>query len=398
MKHVATAFLFLFLLASTSLVAQIEFKKSFFIDNSGNKTDCLIKDQDWKSNPVTFDYKLSQTETLQTARIESVQEFQVGDYTRYIRKNVEIDRWDKFSSPSTQKYPICKSETLFLKVLVDGAATLYSYSDGSFNTYFYVIDGKNPEQLIQKQYVVNTAGKEVVYRNDLYKKQLEASISGDAVKEAEINNLGYFKNDFVKIFEKYNQSKGDSITVIPTRKVGIHISPRIGVNLNTVDVNYIPVDGYGYDFGIKPNLRVGVEVEAVLPFNRGKWAIAFEPAYTSYKADGDGTDWTSSIDYQALEVSLVARYYMFLDEKSKLFVNAGFVYSADLNDSKYGPSRRPTPVDIDMNPQFILGAGYKYNKISAEFRYLENQGMVRNQATWRAHYSSYAFILGYEIF
>ena len=398
MRNFATALLVLFTLFTSSLVAQIAFKPASFLDNNGNKTDCLIKDLDWKANPVSFEYKITENDLVQIGKIENVQEFQVGEFTKYIRKDVDIDRWDKYMPPSIQKQPIYKNETLFLKVLVEGSATLYEYTSVSFSTYFYVIDSKEPQQLIQKQYVVNNVGRDMVYKNDLYKAQLQSALGGDIIKQSDTKNLSYFRNDFVKLFEKFNQSKGESTVMVSSNSFKVHLTPRIGANFNSVDVRYLPSSSYDYDFGVKTNLRVGVELEAVLPFNRGKWAIALEPAFTTYKAEGDGSVWTSNVDYQALEIHIVARHYMFLNDKSKVFLNAGFVYSTDINDSYYGPLARPTAVEIDLNPTFVLGAGYKYKKISAEFRYLGSQNMVRNQSTWEAHYKAYAVILGYEIF
>lgn len=398
MKQLSNSLLVFFLLISSSLIAQIEFKTASFIDNSGNKIDCFIKDVDWKSNPTFFEYKLSENEAVQIAKIENVASFQIGESTKYMRKTVEMDRWDKFSTPSVQKHPIFKTETIFLKTLVEGEAALYSYSENSFNTYFYSVASKNPQQLVQKQYVVNNGTKDIVYKNDLYKKQLEADLVGDNVKASEIRNLTYFKADFINVFQKYNGGKGQALGLASATKTKINITPRIGLNMNQVDVKHLVYSDYEYDFGTKSNIRIGVEVEGVLPFNRGKWAMAIEPVYTSYKADGDGSDYTADIDYQALELHVVARHYMFLKNDSKLFLNAGFLYSTDLNDAIYAPARRPFPVAIDMNFQLVLGAGYKYKKISAEVRYIGNQSMIVNHSTWQAHYTSYSFVLGYTIF
>ncbi len=200
MKNLANGLLVLFLVASSSLVAQIVFKPASFLDNNGNKTDCFIKDVDWKSNPISFEYKIAGNDVVQIGKIENVQEFQVGELAKYIRKIVDIDRWSKPSPPSLSKSPIYKSETLFLKVLVEGDATLYGYADGILSTYFYAVSGKSPEQLIQKQYIAYDGTKDVVYKNDFYKSQLQSVLGGDIIKESDIKNLSYFRNDFVKLF------------------------------------------------------------------------------------------------------------------------------------------------------------------------------------------------------
>ena len=397
MKKFTKVLLFILVIVSNSLAAQIRFKPAFFLDNSENKIDCLIKDVDWKSNPVTFEYKISENDAIQIGRIENVQEFQIGDLTKYVRKTVDIDRWDKFSAPTVQKQPVYQSETLFLKTLVEGKATLYTYSDGSLTTYFYSIEDGDTKQLVQKQYVSYNGSKDVIYKNDLYKNLLKSDLNTPSIKNWEIDNLDYFKANFVRLFQKYNGDEGQGVALASAEKTKLHVTPRIGLSINQVEVNHLVYAGYQYDFGTKSNFRFGLELEAVLPFNRGECAVALERAFTSYKADSDGSDWTADINYQALELHAVLRHYMFLNDNSKLFLNAGFVYSTDVNNAMYSPIRRPDPVAIDMNFQLVFGAGYKYKKLSAEIRYIGDQSMIINHSTWQAHYTSYSFVLGYEL-
>lgn len=401
MKQLSNSLIVFFLMISSSLIAQIEYKSASFIDNSGNKIDCFIKDVDWKSNPTFFEYKLSENEAVQIAKIENVASFQIGESTKYIRKKVEMDRWDKFMAPSAQKQPVYKSETLFLKELVTGSSNLYEYVDGSFSAYFYSLDGEKLQQLIQKQYVLNDGTKDVVYRNDLYKMQLQAALNSPTATSSDLKNLNYYRTDFMKVFEKYNQSRGNLTNVADQKDMSIklHLTPRIGLNRNnvTADVTFQENSDYKYDFGSKSNLRVGLELEAVLPFHKGKWAVAFEPVFTSYKADNNGTEYTDDIDFQVLEMHLAARHYMFLNAKSKLFVNAIYVQSIDTKGSSYFPSRRAFGSEYHLKPNFSVGAGYKYGNFSAEFRYAGKQFLVRRDY-FEVTYSSFALILGYTIF
>ena len=400
MQNFTNALLALLFFATTSLVAQIDFKPAYYLDNTGNKTECLIKDLDWKSNPLSFEYKMGENDAVQVGKIENVQEFQIGEFTKYVRKTVEIDRWDNSSAPSIQKSPIFKSEILFLKVLVVGKANLYVYADGSFTTYFYNVDDKNPQQLIQKQYVINDGSKDIVYKNDLYKSQLQSALGGDIVNQSDTKNLSYFRNDFLKLFQKFNQSNGENKNMISSNSLKFHVTPRLGVNFNSInaDVTFQENSNYKYDFGVNTSLRFGLELEAILPFNKGKWAIALEPVYTSYKADGDGTEYTDNVDYQVVDIQFVARHYMFINSQSRAFINAGIAYSINVNNTSYFPSRRAYPVDFYLkSPTFVLGAGYKYNKLSAELRYSAVQNVVFSY-DWKIKYNSFAITLGYEIF
>ena len=401
MKNFSSALLLLFLLASNSFSAQIVFKSGFFLENNGSRTQCLIRDVDWKSNPVAFDYKMSENDIVQTGKIENIQEFQIEDFPKYVRKNVNIDRWDKYMAPSIQKQPVYKSETLFLKELVGGSAILYEYVDGNFSTYFYTVDDKNLQQLIQKQYVASNGLKDAVYKNDLYKLQLQTDLQSEAINQSDLKNLSYYRNDFMKLFAKFNKSRGDLKNEADERDIGIklHLTPRIGLNRNnvTADVTFAENSEYKYDFGSKSNLRVGLELEAILPFHRGKWAVAIEPVFTSYKADNNGTEYTDDIDYQAFEMHFGARHYMFLNPKSKIFINASYVYSVDTKNNSYFPERRIFGTPYKLRPHFTLGVGYKYNNISAEFRYAGKQYLVQRDY-FEVEYSSFAIILGYTIF
>ena len=140
----------LFVLVSTSLSAQIGFKPGYFIDNSGETTQCLIKDIEWKSNPTSFEYKTSEESAVQIAKIDNIQEFRIENFPKYIRKTVEMDRWDVFSPVTEERNSIYKTETLLLKELVKGPASLYGYADGALTTYFYEVSQNPIRQLVRK--------------------------------------------------------------------------------------------------------------------------------------------------------------------------------------------------------------------------------------------------------
>ena len=46
-----------FLFYLTFSYSQITFEKGYFISNDGIKTECFIKNLDWRNNPTEFEYK-----------------------------------------------------------------------------------------------------------------------------------------------------------------------------------------------------------------------------------------------------------------------------------------------------------------------------------------------------
>ena len=55
--------------------SQVNFEKGYFITNSDEKIDCLIKNRDWKNNPIDFEYKLSDNDKFISTNIKLVKEF-----------------------------------------------------------------------------------------------------------------------------------------------------------------------------------------------------------------------------------------------------------------------------------------------------------------------------------
>ena len=57
--------------------SQIKYEPGYYVDNSGNIINCLIKNTDGKKNPKNFTYKLSAESKPQKGKIEDISEFSV---------------------------------------------------------------------------------------------------------------------------------------------------------------------------------------------------------------------------------------------------------------------------------------------------------------------------------
>ena len=155
---------------------------------------------------------------------------------------------------------------------------------------------------------------------------------------------------------------------------------------------------YSFDFGAKTQLRIGVEAELILPFNKNKWSLFLEPVYSSFKAEGGGTEYTSEVNYKVIDFQMGVRHYMFLSSKSSIFLNTGIVYAVNISDKEYSPIRYTITLPYEPTPQIVLGVGIKKEKLSAEVRYLGTQNLMATQTVWESKFTSLAFVAGYEIF
>ena len=139
--------LFLTVLLSFNSYSQISFEKGYYINNNNQKTNCLIKNIDWKNNPTEFEYKLYENSESKETNIKLIKEFGIDNISKYVRNTVNIDRSrETINNLSNDRNPIFKEEEVFLKVLVEGKANLYQYDDGNLRKYFYNKENSNIEQ------------------------------------------------------------------------------------------------------------------------------------------------------------------------------------------------------------------------------------------------------------
>ena len=154
----------------TTAFSQIRYESGYFIDNEGNRTEALIRNIDWRYNPSQFSYKLSPDQDPKTADIANVMEFGIYNFSRYVRRTVNIDRSsDDTNSLTSSREPEWSEEMLFLKVIVEGQATLLHFEDGSLTRYFYILNDEPAEQLIYKRY---KTGPSNIATNAQYRQQL----------------------------------------------------------------------------------------------------------------------------------------------------------------------------------------------------------------------------------
>ena len=86
-----TILLFAVLLSMVAF-AQIRFEKAYYIDNSDNRVECLIKNVDWKNNPDFFNYQLSENAEIKTATVKEVKVFEIYKQSKFVRSTVDFDK------------------------------------------------------------------------------------------------------------------------------------------------------------------------------------------------------------------------------------------------------------------------------------------------------------------
>jgi len=377
--------------------AQINFENGYIIDNDNQKINCLIKNKDWLNNPIDFIYKPSKKSDKVKGTIKEIKEFGIENFYKYQRHEVSIDRSSsRISELKEGKETEMKLELLYLKILVEGKITLFQYTDGDLNRFFYKVEDSNVEPLIFKNYLTKNGRIGI---NSKYKQQLLKILNSPEITQNEILITEYDKKQLTEIFDKYNRIGNiNSINYLKRdKRKSVNINLRPGMNISKLKLdNYI---GSTFDFELENRLsyRFGIETEFVLPFNKNKWAVIIEPTYQKITTTESLDLFEVEVDYSSVELPVGIRHFIFLNDKNSIFINSSFLMDFAQNSSiDYDNG---TSWEIKSRFNFLGGIGLRYqNRFSLEVRYLTNREILSQYRIREGKYSGISIIVGYRLF
>ncbi|MFP8893494.1 hypothetical protein [Chryseobacterium sp. EZn1] len=396
------------------ICAQIKFEKGYIINSNDVKKEVLIKNQGWANNPNNFIYKTDEKSEESTGNPSTIKEFGIYNDVKYVTYNGNIDySSDNTGELSSSKEPEFKKGPVFLKEIVTGNKNLYSYQGQNITRYFYSDSDSNTsiQPLIYKKYFFNGNNLQIA-TNEEYIDQLKAIFSDDNIAQTSALKIKYTNNDLKKIFSTYNNKISGTNQEVPSkikRNSKFNLAIRPGLNF------YSPVEitkTFSNDgLPSKTGFRIGVEAELILPFNKNKWSVVVEPTLSLYnnKATIRTNDnlYNINIDnYSFISIPLSVRHYMFINDKSKIFINAGInVLTLKTSSAKdfsvdyagYVFDR----LNLSSSQAFksaVFGIGYSYNnKYIIEVRYNTAINLFEEKGP-EANLKYASLILGYNIF
>ena len=383
---------------------QVIFEKGYFINNDGLKTECLIKNKDWGKNPKDFKYKLSNDGEVKNAEIKDVKEFSVTDYSKYVRADVDIDMSSsKLTELSNSKDPEWERKLLFLKVLVEGKASLYYYNCEGSDQYFYQCKDSAIQQLVYKEYKSEHLQTEI---NAGFHKQLLRDMPVQQESAEMALSLNYIKSDLVKYFQQYNLSVDSTYKVIKVKHVHDMLNFRVstGFDYSSLSISNPYENSMSANFNSELNYRFAFEVEYILPFNKNQWGVVMESSYLSYKSQVQNTKYVFTADYKSIDFSVGVKRYFFLNENAKFFVDSyinsigSLTFNSKIKNRYANHNSSMDDLIIANSNSFALGAGCEYKKFFAELRYYTAQDVLSSYTTWSSKFQKISLIVGYKIF
>lgn len=388
---------FVFLLYSTISIGQIDFVKAYFIDNENNRIDCLIKDNDWERIPKEFEYKLPDSEEVKIGNIHLVKEFGIGTISKFIRVETNIDRSQtELAKLETGRNPVWSRETVFLKVILEGKASLYVYREMNFTKFFYSVSGSEIKQLVFKEYRIN---QKIINTNYDFQQQLYSEVHCGQISVSEMNSLAYNQKALEKYFKRYNDCEGSAVTEFKNIKKREVFNLRLssGLNYSSLAITRnVGSTAFQNEFDPKLNFRFALEAEYILPVNKNKWGVFFEPSYQYYTGSNPVDKNSKALHYKSIDFSFGMRYYFFLNPKMKIYANVmvNSALSLDL-DSYY--EKEYVMVNLHNSPNMAFGAGFVYQRFSAELRYYTPQEILDHYLTWYSDYKKTSFVIAYKL-
>ena len=406
--------------------SQIIFEKGYLINNNNEKIECLIKNNDWKNNPETFEYKLSENSEPVIADVKSAKEFGIYSISKYIRSTVKIDKSsENINDLSSEKEPVFVEEILFLKVLVEGKSNLYYYVNGNLQRFYYNTDSSAIEPLVYKKYLVTGSknylvtgsrnylvSDNAVEENNQFKRQLWIDLKCPTIGINKVENLHYQKSSMLNFFMEYNKCSNSNYTRYDgkVKKDLVNLTLRAHLNNSSAYIrNTAYTRNSTADFGSKSTLGFGIELEYIFPFNKNKWSIFVEPTYQNFKAEIITDDFyvatkklISNMNYSSIEVPLGISHYLFLNKNSKLFINASYVFDFNLKSSieiRRDDNTYYNSLLVNTLNNASFGIGYKFkDKYSIETRYQTSRTLLSDYLLWDSSYTTASLIFGYTLF
>lgn len=393
-------FAFFFLMTSVSF-AQDAFEEGYYINSKGVKTVGYLQIINFENINATekLYFKKELKSAVERLSTDEIVEFGVGEELKFLKATFQIDDMSFHKDFTKQKELELKTVTLFLNVLVDGNASLYSHDGGNDLKYFYSLKEKGNaiNQLVYKKYIDG----ETIKENNGFKEKLFKEIKCENQTFNEFVSLKYEKQQLIPIFEKFNKCNNHNYKVYKNKfekSIEINISALAGVN--KFDSNS------GFSFGAE--FEVVTPSEKLAFFSRLKFeAMSAEFKNSFYTAmDFNLNENIYNVNYKSMDLFFGIRYYFKLNKENKIFVNAaGGVNSSRVNGTltkrvTNGAGSSETKYKTDyhgVNFFPSLGLGYLYkNKYGIDIEFdLQKTMFVDNASQYTIRYNKIGINLRY---
>lgn len=415
----------LLLLCASLTFGQEKFMESQIVFKNGETKSGYILYKDWHNAPeeITFKSSLENQEELISLKSE-VSAFEILNTVKYIYATIQFDKSSsKVSELSFVRNPEYIEKSGFLKVMVEGKASLYSFTSGGVTKFFVSTEKLKFEPLIHKKYLAeqsdsntyNSTTSTKIATNYTYIPLLNEHVScGEQAPN--YNNLSYDENALKKYFIKYNTCEGATTTYeMPTKKAIFKLGILGGYSMINSSFEILTVsDNKVNDSKNLQSFRFGIQSEIKFPIHNYRSSLIAELSYISFSNDYNTitANNTTAIDleykFNFIDFNIGVRYQFLPPIQKHNFFGEALITPLSFNvgenyvkyDTTYnlGLSTEQTisnDIDLAHKIKMQLGLGYNFNnKLTASVRYvLPNESLKTTASSVKT--SEINFLLSY---
>lgn len=312
-----------------------------------------------------------------------------------------------------------ETDTTFLQNMIQGLKSLYYYRNKFHLDQFYIKKDTTFELLVYKKYFIYRDGVNLIDENNRFLSQLSLYLYDCPTIQSKLKDLKYAKKNLENLFLVFYKCTNAEIKYHKkSEKNSIEFGILAGISMSTI--KFSSSESFAYlvsaDYSKSVNFTTGLFINIVMPRNNGKWSIANELNFTSYKVNGYYNDYKSINEYKVSNTSIGFSYikminvlrYKYPIDKIFVFLNAGISNALAINKTNYlhQESKFFSQVriiedkaikDVRKYEQgYTFGLGTKFKKYSFEFRLEKSNGMS-SYVNLGSSTTKYYFLFGYEI-
>jgi len=358
--------------------AQDLFEKGYFINEEGEKSNVYIDISPLSEHPNFIYYREQRNSKNRIASIDSVKEFYVSGY-KFIRYNVEIDLNLKLDQIATPKPT---NKTIFLSMELEGNLSLLKYHDDQSTIFFLKVNEENPQQLYSIEFIRPDGFKSY---NRIFREQLKTVLNCNQDNGNSNFDINYNLTELRKIIIEENKCLGSESK---TYTKSSNFSSRylnIGFSIGAIKYSFLStnsIQNLKYSsFADTKIPNIGVEAEYLIPAAKNRLSIWGRLDYRVFEdtdiSQIEGRRDTSQLNFQMLELSAGARWYINRSEVVRPFIDISLSRGLPIGEGVNVNYQTKRDFDDPKFPtHFVFGTGLVFKNryvIDARFEYLDKR-------------------------
>ncbi len=408
------------LFASINTFAQKNSEPGYIIRPNGDTVHGFVSMDDRARSPRMINFKERTSVALQTFSPLQIKGFGTATKTfigAVIKVDDKIPGNDQFNYERETRY---RTDTVFMETLVGGNKSLHYYNDRESKEHFYIKDDLGYTLLLYYRYFKDTMGARQVIPHKRYVPQLASYLNCQDLKN-DLFVLEYKEKPLINLFKKYYASCGKEENSFSRQPHKLKLTSGVigGVSITSLSFNFNGGNNYRYltqpNFPSSTNFAGGVFFNITFPKNSGRWTVANELMYTSYKSSvifRDSANMDSytindlTLGYSQIRMNNMLRLSLPVGTSS-LFFNLGITNAyavSETNTNEQESHRLSTTEKFSKkaleearkySQGIIAGAGVSFSKLGLQARYEISNGMSGITALTSRDNKIY-FLLSYQ--